>query len=119
LATLASEVALIRLRADLASVAVPPVAWAIEDWLTRTLQSLGHSGVIRGEGKAGVVQNVAQNPYLRPSEGQTQEQAYGISNLIKQPCRLFSMGCLVAVGKKGSLLYNEGSVNLRGNPDSR
>jgi hypothetical protein len=40
LATLASEVALTRLRADLASGALPPVAWTLQDWLTRTLQSL-------------------------------------------------------------------------------
>jgi hypothetical protein len=32
--------ALARLRADLTSGALPPLAWAIEDWLTRTLQGL-------------------------------------------------------------------------------
>jgi hypothetical protein len=32
--------ALIRLRADLASDALPPVAWTLQDWLTRILQGL-------------------------------------------------------------------------------
>jgi hypothetical protein len=32
--------ALTRLRADLATGALPPVAWTFQDWLTRTLQSL-------------------------------------------------------------------------------
>lgn len=32
--------ALARLRADLASGALPPVAWTLQDWLTRILQSL-------------------------------------------------------------------------------
>jgi hypothetical protein len=32
--------ALARLRADLASGALPPVAWTLQDWLTRTLQGL-------------------------------------------------------------------------------
>ena len=32
--------ALTRLRADLASGALPPLAWTLQDWLTRTLQGL-------------------------------------------------------------------------------
>jgi hypothetical protein len=40
LATLASEVALARLRADLASGALPPLAWTLQDWLARTLLGL-------------------------------------------------------------------------------
>ncbi len=32
--------ALARLRSDLAAGALPPVAWTVQDWLTRTLQSL-------------------------------------------------------------------------------
>jgi hypothetical protein len=32
--------ALARLRADLAACALPPVAWTLQDWLTRTLQGL-------------------------------------------------------------------------------
>jgi len=32
--------ALARLRADLAAGALPPVAWTLQNWLTRTLQSL-------------------------------------------------------------------------------
>ena len=32
--------ALARLRADLAAGALPPVAWTLQDWLTRTLQGL-------------------------------------------------------------------------------
>jgi hypothetical protein len=35
--------ALTRLRADLASGALPPVAWTLQDWLTRTLQSLARA----------------------------------------------------------------------------
>ena len=39
-AALAFEVAFTRLRADLVSGALPPVAWTLQDWLTRTLQGL-------------------------------------------------------------------------------
>jgi hypothetical protein len=37
--------ALTRLRADLASGALPPVAWTIQNWLTRTLQGLTADGL--------------------------------------------------------------------------
>jgi hypothetical protein len=37
--------ALTRLRADLASGALPPVAWTLQNWLTRTLQGLTADGL--------------------------------------------------------------------------
>ena len=39
-ATPAFEVVLTRRRADLVAGALAPVAWTLQDWLTRTLQSL-------------------------------------------------------------------------------